>query len=90
MQDGNKLLLLSPHVQNIFQFIAKATLRADVSEEILLGAIGLVGDLAQAGGPAMLPIVSDPQILSVVQQGMHKQDNLKLAETAKYTLGVFS
>ena len=89
MQDGNKLLLLSPHVNNIFHFIVKATARPDVSEEILLEAVGLIGDLAQAGGPTMLPIVSAPQILTVVQQGMLKVHNSKLAETANYTSGVF-
>jgi hypothetical protein len=46
--------------------------------------------MAQAGGSSLLPIVTDPRILTAVHQGMHNQNgNEKLLSTAKYTLGVY-
>jgi hypothetical protein len=82
---------LAPYVDSIFAYLVKVAQPVDVSEEILKSSIGLIGDLATAGGAPLLAYVTNPSVTAIIQQGIQlgaQSGNLELQETAQYAQGV--
>lgn len=74
MRESKKENLLIPGIENIVNFIHKATSDSNCIPSVLKAAIGLLGDLGATYGSRMHQIFSQPYITQLLQEGRQYDD----------------
>lgn len=64
----------------VIQFLQRASSDDTKTEEVLKSCIGLVGDLADCFGPRMRPIMAQPFVVNMLQEGSQYEEMTTLVQ----------
>ncbi len=67
----------------VIQFLQCASSDETKTDEVLKGCIGLLGDLADCFGDRMKPIMSQPFVVNMLEEGGNYDDMLTLVQWVK-------